>query len=71
MEKLTLRITDDTKIEFLLELLGELDFVEIDSYAPRKESIDKGLVMSEEAIKYGNVTTQQELEKEIHSWRKK
>lgn len=71
MERLTLKITDETKIDFLLELLGELDFLEVDSYSVRKESIDEGLIMSEEAIKYGNVTTQEDLEKEIHSWRKK
>lgn len=54
MERLTLKITDETKINFLLELPGELDFMEVNSYSVRKESIDVGLIMSEEAIKYGD-----------------
>ncbi len=71
MEKLTLKITDESKVDFLLQLLGELDFVEVDAYSIKKETLDQALIMSEEDISYGNVTPQEELEKEVHSWRKK
>lgn len=70
MHKITLTIEDKTKLDELIEYLKNLEFVEIDSVFD-EEDINQKLFVSEEAIKYGKTISQTELEKDIHSWRKK
>lgn len=70
MTKITLTIEDSDKAQDFLEELADKAFINIDSIVDEND-IDKKLQVSEEAIKYGNVIGQSELEKEINSWREK
>jgi len=38
MEKLTLNIKDKSRMHFLMELLGQFDFIEIEKKAPQRSS---------------------------------
>ena len=41
MEKITLRIKDETKLSFFLKLISQLDFVEVEKASPERKSTTK------------------------------